>query len=219
MDIVAITDLHGHREAVERASGLFEAADLVVITGDITHFGREREAKEVIDAITACCTRLLAVPGNCDYPEVGSFLAKAGCSIDLRCIGIEGFTVAGIGGSLPCPGMTPNERSEDEFTAVLDEIKKQLPSGRLDLFISHQPPWNTRCDLAHEGTHVGSRSIRRFVEEVKPAVCLTGHIHEAVGEDRIERTVVANPGPLVHGGYTNVILTAEEITVKIMKAF
>jgi len=216
MVIVAITDLHGHREAVEQGGEMLEAADIVIVTGDITHFGREREAEEVIGAVMKHSRKLLAVPGNCDYPVVGSFLAKKGYSLDRRCIEIDGYIFAGIGGSLPCPGITPNESTENEFAAALAELKKRLPSGNLDFFISHQPPYNTHCDLARGGIHVGSSSVRTFIEEIKPAVCLTGHIHEAAGEDRIGKTVVANPGPLVHGGYTRATCTTKEISVEIM---
>jgi Icc-related predicted phosphoesterase len=47
--------------------------------------------------------------------------------------------------------------------------------------------------------HVGSRAIRRFVEEHGPRLVLSGHIHESprvsgAWRDRIGPTDVVNPG-------------------------
>ena len=48
---------------------------------------------------------------------------------------------------------------------------------------------------------MGSTAVREFIEENQPDICLCGHIHEARAMDRIGRTLVVNPGPLVQGGY------------------
>jgi Icc-related predicted phosphoesterase len=214
MNIVVLTDIHGHEDAVSRVSALLESADLVIVTGDITHFGGEKEARKVVRAITNRCKRLYAVPGNCDYPEVGTYLANEGMNLDGRYITVDGLLIAGIGGSLPCPGKTPNEHTESEFTHMLDALKSTFPSA-CDLFVSHQPPLNTVCDLARGNVHVGSESTRRFLLETGPTLCLCGHIHEAAGIDRVGQTLVANPGPLIAGGFTRVSRDGSEITARI----
>ena len=53
--------------------------------------------------------------------------------------------------------------------------------------------------------HVGSTAVREFIDLYQPDICVTGHIHEAKGEDRIGRTHVLNPGPLSQGGYVELI--------------
>ena len=214
MNIVVLTDIHGHADAVCRVSAQLESADLVIVTGDITHFGREKEVRNVVRAITDRCKRLYAVLGNCDYPEVGTYLAEDGISLDGRYVTVDGILIAGIGGSLPCPGKTPNEHTESEFTQMLDALKQTLPSA-CDLFVSHQPPLNTVCDLARGNVHVGSSSLRDFLLETSPTLCLCGHIHEAVGTDRIGTTLIANPGPLIAGGFTRVFRDGPAITARI----
>jgi Icc-related predicted phosphoesterase len=214
MNIVVLSDIHGHTDAVSRVSAQLERADMVIVTGDITHFGREKEAREVVGAITTRCKRLYAVPGNCDHVEVGTYLTEEGISLDGRYITVDGLLLAGIGGSLPCPGKTPNEYIESEFDQMLCALKQTLPSA-CDLFVSHEPPLDTVCDLARGDVHVGSGSLRRFLFETSPALCLCGHIHEAVGKDRIGRTMIANPGPLIAGGFTRVFRDGPSITARI----
>jgi hypothetical protein len=46
---------------------------------------------------------------------------------------------------------------------------------------------------------VGSYSVREFVKRVKPKLVLCGHIHEAVGVDKIGDAMVVNPGPVRQG--------------------
>jgi Icc-related predicted phosphoesterase len=71
-------------------------------------------------------------------------------------------------------------------------------AGRL-ILVSHQPPYDTSADLLPGGLHVGSHALRTFIDEMQPAACLTGHIHEAASRSRVGRTVVLNPGPFSQG--------------------
>jgi Icc-related predicted phosphoesterase len=65
--------------------------------------------------------------------------------------------------------------------------------------VIHCPPANTRCDVLFDGTHVGSKAVRRWIERYQPLLTLHGHIHESPGmsgyfSDRIGTTSVVNPG-------------------------
>lgn len=67
------------------------------------------------------------------------------------------------------------------------------------LFVLHSPARGTRCDLVQGGHHVGSRAIRRFVEERQPPLVLSGHIHESprvsgAWRDELGRSILVNPG-------------------------
>ena len=42
--------------------------------------------------------------------------------------------------------------------------------------------------------HVGSKSVRKFIEKYQPLIGLHGHIHESFASDKIGNTVVVNPG-------------------------
>ena len=215
MVIVGISDIHGRVEAIDNASEILLKADLVLITGDITHFGRREDATEVINRVRRFNKQLYAIPGNCDYSEVGSFLSAEGVSLDGQCVVIENYAFIGIGGSLPCPGRTPNEFTEDELATKLNVLKKEIPSDKPCILVTHQPPFGTRCDLVRRGEHVGSNALRSFIMEIEPILCFSGHIHEARGVDTIGLTKVANPGPLFHGGYTLANIEREKVTISI----
>jgi hypothetical protein len=62
---------------------------------------------------------------------------------------------------------------------------------------------------------VGSRAVRRFIEQYQPLLCLTGHIHEAAGMDRIGRTVIVNPGPIARGGFVRAEITGRQAAVTL----
>jgi Icc-related predicted phosphoesterase len=217
MVIAAITDIHGKIEAVDKASKVMTNSDIVVIAGDITHFGRRKDAEEVIRRVRDYNSHVYAVPGNCDYFEVGAFLSSEGISLDCRCMVVDNLALIGIGGSLPCPGKTPNESTEEEFAIKLDELKKEIPSKKMCILVSHEPPFGTLCDLTGSGAHVGSRSLRNFIMDVDPLVCFSGHIHEARGVGEIGMTKVANPGPLFHGGYAMVDINNDKVRVDLFK--
>lgn len=68
------------------------------------------------------------------------------------------------------------------------------------LFVAHAPPFDTTLDrLAKVPEPIGSRAVRRFIEERQPAIALHGHVHESpqvtgVYAERLGRTLCINPG-------------------------
>jgi hypothetical protein len=201
MKIVVIADIHGRIGHIQGAAADLADADWVVLTGDITNFGQRQEAERMLAPIEAHNDRILAVTGNCDYPEVESLLTERGYNLHAAHRIEQGVAWLGLGGSLPAPGGTPNEYSEEELADMLEAASQGLPSNRPLLLISHQPPVDTQLDRIRAGVHVGSHSVRRFIREHQPLACFTGHIHEAAGIDHLGDTVLVNPGPLAGGGY------------------
>lgn len=64
--------------------------------------------------------------------------------------------------------------------------------------MTHAPPFGTKLDEIAHGKHVGSASIRKFIEGEKPLLNVCGHIHEKAGaEDMINSTRLINR-PLRH---------------------
>jgi len=201
MNIAVLTDIHGKPEGADAIAADLRAADLVVLPGDLTMFGREADAERVVGAIRKHNDRILAVMGNCDYPEVAEFLSKADQFIHRGHREVNGVGFVGLGGSLPCPIPTLNEWSEEEIAEHLDAAIDGYPSGTPMILVSHQPAKDTAVDLAGNGQHVGSEAVRGFIERHQPAICLSGHIHEAQGTDRIGETILVNPGPFMEGRY------------------
>jgi Icc-related predicted phosphoesterase len=62
------------------------------------------------------------------------------------------------------------------------------------VYVMHSPPYGTSLDRLADGTSVGSRAIRAFIESRQPPVTMHGHIHESPGIQRLGRTLCANPG-------------------------
>ena len=199
MVIITLTDIHSHAAAVSALGKQLRSADLILLSGDITHFGHKKEMAGMIGLIRSFNPSVFAVSGNCDYPDTEEFLTEE--KIGLNCLTREfmGLSFYGLSGSLPCPGKTPHEYSEEEFEVFL----RDLPSfSRLpQIMVSHQPPYGTLNDQVAPGVNVGSKSIRRFIEVNQPLICFSGHIHEGVGIDHIGKTAIVNPGPAGRGSY------------------
>ena len=61
------------------------------------------------------------------------------------------------------------------------------------ILVTHAPPYKTKIDEIW-GEHAGNKSIRKFIEQTKPVLAVSGHLHECVGGDMIRKTRVINPG-------------------------
>ena len=211
MRIIGITDVHGDTRHAGRLAQLEPPADVLLVAGDITHFGGDDDTATVLSSLRPLARRQFAVLGNCDYPEAGANLSDAGVNLDRRNMRLDAVCFVGIGGSLPCPGKTPNEYTEAELRSHLEEAVVGCVPGDSIVLVSHQPPYGTSADLIANGNHVGSRSVRSFIEHHRPLVCLCGHIHEGRGLDSIGDTRIINPGPLRDGWYAVIDLEGGEV--------
>ncbi len=202
MKIVALTDIHGNISAVERLASPLASADVVLLTGDLTHFGGADDVARVLAAVREHNRRVYAVAGNCDRRDAAEWLELEGIGLHGRHEVVDGVAFLGLGGSLPAPGGTPNEFSDDELAGFLDAAADGLDPALPWLLVSHQPPAETNLDMVRGGRHVGSAAVRRFIERHPVLACFTGHIHEAAGTDTMGPTRLANPGPARGGRYT-----------------
>lgn len=193
---LALVDIHwSGRRPVELPD--LSGIDLVLLGGDLTHFKGVEVARALVDEIRAAGPEVLGVCGNCDRPEIEGFLEETGIALDRRARVIAGAAFAGLSAGLPF-GRCPYERTEEEFAAagaVARSAADATGAPGPTILLSHQPPRGTRCDRVLRLKHVGSRAIRRLVEDWQPDLVLCGHIHEARGRDTIGRSVVINPGP------------------------
>jgi Icc-related predicted phosphoesterase len=123
-----------------------------------------------------------------------------------KTVDIDGILFTGAGGSLPCPSPTPNVYTEEEYGEIFEGVKAGANGGPV-ILVSHQPPFDTLNDKISNGAHVGSKTVREFIERYHPLVCFTGHIHEAPGIDTIGGTKIVNPGPLGTRSYAYLDVT------------
>jgi len=217
MIIINIADIHGNAAPISEMESILSSADLILLSGDITHFGGEREASEIIHLIRTYNPNILGVSGNCDTKEVDSYLESENIQIHGRHVEINGISVLGAGGSLQCPGPTPNIYTENEYVEIFESSTLNLDKNAPKIMVSHQPPINTLNDRISDGAHVGSVTVREYIERIEPLVCFTGHIHEAPGIDEIGITKIVNPGPLGTRTYGYLEISNQIDTLEIRK--
>ncbi len=217
MEIVVLTDIHGNISKLESIADELKSSGLVLITGDITHFGKEQEAKMVIDAIRKYNRRIFAISGNVDHPDVEKYLVREILSINQVTVPFRSYNFIGLSGSLETPFNTPNELTEEDFEKSLDRAIKQKKNDFPLVLASHHPPHNTKMDKLMYMKHAGSKSVRNFIERYKPLACFCGHIHEAYGTDKIGETQIINPGSFRSGFYAKAYLDNQSIEVELKK--
>ncbi len=201
MKIIALPDLHNGLTSLSEISNNLSQVDLVLLVGDLTNGGPAQDASQVVQLVRRFNASVLAIPGNWDTPEIENYLSQESINLHRRHIRREGLTFVGMGLSLPGIVPTPNEITEADFETFFTEINSNLLPGEPDILICHQPPYGTQNDLAQGKVHVGSKTVRKFIERNQPLICFTGHIHEGVGIDQIGNTKIINPGPLSKGNY------------------
>jgi len=106
--VAAIGDLHVTEDSDAPYRDLFaeisRAADVLLLCGDLTNFGKTSEAQILADDIRACDIPVLGVLGNhdfeCGQPEtVASILHEAGMTVlDEQAVEIGGVGFAGVKG-------------------------------------------------------------------------------------------------------------------------
>ncbi|GAH46051.1 unnamed protein product, partial [marine sediment metagenome] len=142
--------------------------------------------------------------GNFDRQEVEDYLTEQKISLHGHAFIREDIGIFGVGGSNITPLNTPNEYEENEIASFILQGYQKIKDIPFKLFVSHAPPFNTKVDMLQSGRHVGSTAVREFIEKYQPDLCVTGHIHEAKGEDYIGRTLIINPGMLKNRGYVKI---------------
>lgn len=137
--LAAIGDLHVTETDEHRYRDLFaeisEAADVLALCGDLTNFGKTREAEILAEDLLACTIPIVGVLGNHDYEcgrheEVARILQGAGMILlaeqavvvkEVGFAGVKGF-LGGFGrGELGAFGEAPIKAFVD---AALDEARK-----------------------------------------------------------------------------------------------
>jgi len=214
MRLAVISDIHGSLSFLPGATQALAQADVVVIAGDITTFADADAARPIVQSIQAINSTVVAVPGNCDRESIEEFLVRSQMSLHGCCRIVHDHAFVGVGGSLPCPGSTPNEVGESGFEHILERaMQENTDPARPLILVSHQPAHGTKLDRISQGRFSGSQAIRCFIEQYQPVLAISGHIHEAVGIDYIGPCTLVNPGPFGQGYYA--VIDLEEGRVQV----
>jgi Icc-related predicted phosphoesterase len=205
--VAAIGDLHVMEDSIAPYRELFaeisNEADVLVLCGDLTNFGKTKEAEILAEDIRACAIPVIGVLGNHDYecgqPEnVTAILQSVGMKVlDEQAVEIEGVGFAGVKGFMGGYGrgeLAPfGEPIAKAFVQeALDEARKlenQLRTLRTERSVAvlHYSPITDTIEGEPEAIfqYLGSQRlcdpIDRF-EHVKAVV--HGHAHHGTFEGK-----------------------------------
>jgi Icc-related predicted phosphoesterase len=138
LTLAAIGDLHVTESSEHRYRDMFaeisEKADVLALCGDLTNFGKTREAEILAADLLACTIPVVGVLGNHDYEcgqpdEVARILTGAGMTVlDEQAVEISGVGFAGVKGFLG--GFGRGELGAFGEAAIKDFVDAALEEAR-----------------------------------------------------------------------------------------
>ncbi len=205
-----LADLHGEYGMIESFMEL--GPDIVFIAGDITNMGTPND-------VDTCFSRIdvpsFSVPGNCDPKEVVDALERS-ASVNLHGshINLGKISLVGVGGSNPTPFGTPFELNDNQIEDLLKDPVSKMDKAVHRVLISHAPPQGILDEIG--GNHVGSASVKKYVEHFDLVCC--AHVHEQRGIYEGEGFKVVNPGPAAMGNCAMIHFgeDAKDIEIKLL---
>lgn len=190
MKILHFTDIHGNLNVMHKMRQLSEQVDVVVMTGDLTLMGRDLKA--LLSRLNMFKAPVLIIHGNHEDEE----------EVELHCQKFDNVTflhkkiieIKGTWfGAYGTHGLSDEYPDQERW---VKQNKEELAQKKPLVWLDHPPPAETALDKLAEDWHVGSRSLRKFIEEFQPTYVFCGHIHETFGqEDMVGDTVIINSGP------------------------
>ena len=197
MKILAFVDTHGSDKTLKIAKEKAKQADIVVCAGDLTVF--EKNLDSYLAELNKLGKTVLVIHGNHETEDS----MKKSCSLFKNTVflhkgvfELENYIFMGYGGGGFSDTDKDFENVSKNFEKEIKEKQKKIKDKKLKtVLILHAPPHKTKLDYIM-GNHVGSKSYRKFIDNIKPTLVVCGHFHENAGLDQqIGTTVIVNPGP------------------------
>lgn len=194
MKLLIFTDLHGDLNMLHKQKARIkeENIDLVLIPGDISMMGRQ--LKPLLSRLNTFKVPILIIHGNHEDEEEFEFLVSKFDNITYlhkKIIEINGWWF----GAYSTCGLREEYPEQEEWVAKNHD--KLIKAENKLIWMDHPPPRDTFVDELELNWHVGSYSLRRFIEKYTPTYVFCGHIHETFGrEDMVNDTIIINPGPI-----------------------
>jgi Icc-related predicted phosphoesterase len=136
--VAAIGDLHVTDQSEHKYRDLFveisQKADVLALCGDLTNFGKTREAEILAEDLHACTIPTVAVLGNHDHEcgqpeEVARILHSAGVTVlDEQAVEIKGVGFAGVKGFVG--GFGRGELGAFGETAIKGFVEESINEAR-----------------------------------------------------------------------------------------
>ena len=193
MKVFATADIHGNRTIMDKLNNIADKCDLILICGDIGGKGirgktlqqfseyQKEDAKYLCTVLENINTDSRFILGNDDWFEIdhSQYLKSSETIRGIQFIPFEFVLIT--------PFNTNREVNENKLNYELNKLNADNNS----IIVAHTPPYYAG-DTLYNGMNCGSKSVRKWIEEVQPIIWLNGHIHEDNSVNMIGNTLVFN---------------------------
>ncbi|MFN7103110.1 MAG: metallophosphoesterase [Pseudorhizobium sp.] len=199
-------DLHVKETGTESFKDLFteisQAADILVLAGDLTDLGKPKEAELLAADLRACTIPVVAVLGNHDYEcghveEVRAIFRDAGIQLlEGQAVEINGVGFAGVKGfaggfgrymlgSFGEPAIKAMVAESVEETMRLENALRQVRSERAMVVLHYAPIPDTVVGEPQEiYAFLGSSRLAETIDRFPVSAVVHGHAHRGTYEGR-----------------------------------
>ena len=186
--ILAIGDIHGDtglvNKLVERAKK--ENVDIVILAGDLTW--AEQSTKNIVGPFVKAKKQVLLIPGNHESVATTDFLAEMYSPTKS----IHGYSfidgdlgIFGAGG-----GDIINVTPDKEIFNLLKKGHERVKDLKKKIMVTHMHHQGSKSEFSG---FKGSKAVRKAIEEFKPDILISAHIHEAGGmKEYMGKTKIIN---------------------------
>ena len=217
--IAAAGDLHADERVRPRIEEAFDhvadAADVVLLAGDLTAHGEPHELEIVASACASLDVPVYSVLGNHDYhagrvDELAAMLEDAGVVVLERSWSIAAVngTTLGVAGTKGFVGGFPGSTLPDfgepllrqvfaetgKDVAALDRALAEIGDCRLRVVLLHYSPTMSTLRGEPESiwTYLGTNRLDGPIQKYRPDLVLHGHAHEGTFAGAIGQVPVYN---------------------------
>lgn len=187
--ILAVGDIHGDTGLVKKLAekAKKENVDLIILAGDQTF--AETSLKGIIGPFAKIKKQILIIPGNHESQAAHNFLAEMYTPYTKN---IHGYSfqkgdlgIFGAGG-----GDVINITPDREIHKLLKKGHSAIKDLNKKIMVTHMHHQGGKAEFSG---FPGSKAVRKAIEEFRPDILISAHIHEAGGiEEKIGKTRVIN---------------------------
>ena len=233
MRIILLSDIHfkeERRPLLEHLVAQLGEADLLLIAGDLTHFGGVETVRETLDIFGPVSRQVYAIAGNCDTSEDADYLRDQGINLAGRAVQVGRLIIQGMEG-VPLWRKVDYGFTEDQLLEQLRQSEKAAAElyrqfdpalgAPVRLLLTHVPPYQSGADKAMFLLYVGSRCLSQYLQSPPEFPALPpvdfnfcGHIHEGRGEYQLGKTKIINIGAAKNSFYVDATLPDGDAPLK-----
>ncbi|MGM5483483.1 MAG: metallophosphoesterase family protein [Nanobdellota archaeon] len=191
MKFLAFVDMHEDMEDYEILKRRIEKfdPDFLVCLGDLTFFSHN--LNEMLSLLNNLGKKTYMIHGN--HEEKKEFGKECEKYKHIKFVhkkmiqeGNTLFIFYGGGGF---------SQREKDFTSWIKKNRNYIKNEKNIVLCTHAPPSNTIIDKLGDEMHVGVTDYKNFIDNFKPILAISGHIHESYKEQEISNdTLLINPG-------------------------